>query len=261
MITLKSDFDVEVIQQMGNDLMCANAAWVSTGKDLHGIETVHSYGSGHEGLSCSSSLTEFGKKVEGVLRFLVSKRHGTPFEQGAITLRVNVPIFIWREWHRHRIGFSYNEESGRYKQLAPVFYVPGEERRLHCIKPEGFKPSSPGWRGFLEKDALDYQQDSSILHSLYTSCYQVYEDRLKLGFDNGLARICLPVAIYSACYVTCNPRSLMAFLSLRVDDPAASYPSHPQWEMDQVARQVEECFQRYWPITHRLFVENGRVAP
>lgn len=261
MITFKSDFDVEVIQQMGSDLMCANAAWVSTGKELHGIETVHAYGSGAEGTSCPTSLTEFGEKVEGVLRFLMSKRHGTPFEQGAITLRVNVPIFLWREWHRHRIGFSYNEESGRYKKLAPVFYVPGEARRLHCIKPEGFKPSSPGWRGFLEKDIQLYEVHNNTLKEVYEQSYKTYESGLHDKYDNGLARICLPVAIYSACYVTCNPRSLMAFLSLRVDDPSATYPSHPQWEMDQVARKVEECFQRYWPITHRLWNENGRVAP
>lgn len=245
-IRFRSDFTVETIQQMGSDLMIANAAWISTGLDYKRFDF---------------SDEELQKKVRGLLKFLTEKKHGTPFEAGCITLRVEAPIFVWREWHRHRIGFSYNEESGRYKQLQPVFYVPGEERRLHCLKPADFKPSKPGFEGMLELDQKTFDHDNALLRSLYSEAYRLYEYRLAAGYDNGLARVDLPVGIYSSCYVTCNPRSLMAFLELRVDDPTSRDRSHPLWEMHQVAKQVEAEFQQHWPITYELWNANGRVAP
>lgn len=234
----KSDFDIETIQQMGTDNMLARAAWVSTGKDVGDPRT---------------------EKVVGLLSFLMKNRHGTPFEHGSLTVRINMPIFLWREWHRHRVGFSYNEESARYKPLDPVFYQPGEERAKHSMKPEGFKPSKPGFRGLLPNDRQDC--DNRDLRAAYGFAYNLYLERLRVGIDNGLARVCLPVGIYSACYVTANPRSIMHFLSLRVDDPDAHFETHPQWEMDQIARKYEDIFAFYWPITHQLWVENGRVAP
>lgn len=240
-IQLKPDFDVEPIQHTGDDLMIAKAAWVSTGNEEPKLR---------EGQTLEDC-------VEGVLKFLIKHRHGTPFEHGSLTLRVNIPVFLWREWHRHRIGFSYNEQSGRYQKLDPVFYVPSDERYQHCIKPEGWKPSKPGFRGMASTDV----KMTDSLRDSYRYAYEAYEYYMQRKIDNGLARIVLPVGIYSACYVTCNPRSLMSFLSLRVDSEDATIPSHPQWEMHKVATQVEEIFSRLWPITHRLWVGNGRVSP
>lgn len=237
----RSDFTVEMIQSMGSDAMIARAARVSTGND--------------------STTNESPESLRGLLSFLMKNRHGTPFEHGAITLRVEVPIFIWREWHRHRIGFSYNEESGRYKKLNPVFYVPGEDRRKVSVKPADFKPSKPGFGGFLESSVEHWEEDNDLLRTNYQESYELYESLCRGGMDNGLARICLPVGIYSACYVTCNPRSLMAFLELRTDESTASRRSHPQWEMHQVAKQVEDVLRSVWPITHELWDKNGRVAP
>ena len=246
-IQLKSDFDVELIQHTGDDLMIARAAWVSTGSD-----------------DISARLKDgqtIEQCVEGVLKFLIKHRHGTPFEHGSLTIRVNVPVFLWREWHRHRIGFSYNEQSGRYQKLDPVFYVPSSERYENCIKPDNWKPSKPGFRGLTSAPSEHIELIDSAIERAYSQSYEVYEMGLSLGLDNGLARVVLPVGIYSACYVTCNPRSLMSFLSLRVDSETASIPSHPQWEMHMVALQVEEVFAKIWPITHRLWNDNGRVAP
>lgn len=244
-VTLRSDTSLDLIQQMGDDLMIAKAAWVST----------------RDGLPELKPGETIEDKVAGVLGFLMKNRHGTPFEHGAITIRVEAPIFIWREWHRHRIGFSYNEESGRYKKLEPVFYVPGAERAGHCIKPVDFKPSKPGWRGFLPIGETDINTDNKGLKLSYQLAYEEYERRLSNQYDNGLARICLPVSIFSACYVTCNPRSLMAFLELRTDSEQATRRSHPLWELHQLAVKFEDLFATCWPITHRLWNENGRVAP
>ena len=243
-ITTRVDMDCELIQSIGSDEMIARAAWVSTGKDQR-------------------DTTE--KSIRGVLKFLMENRHGTPFEHNLITLRIDAPIFIWREWHRHRIGFSYNEESGRYTKLRPVFYVPGEERAKHCIKPKDFKPSKPGFRGFLERESNWLHHDNGVLSRLYEDCYEEYERRIdEIGYDNGLARICLPVSIYSACYVTCNARSMMAFLELRTDNETALRRSAPLWELHNLAHsQVEPIFASLFPITYDLWVNNKfpRMGP
>lgn len=249
-IRFREDFTVECIDHMGDDLRIAQAAWVSTGNEVQ--EYVHQNNVEYP--------TELDERARGLLKFLMKNRHGTPFEAGALQMRVEAPIFIWREWHRHRIGFSYNEESARYKQLQPVFYVPGEERRKHCLKPEGFKPSKPGWRGFIERDPISFAEDNEKVRASCQAQYGLYVERLQIGYDNGLARIDLPVGIYSSCYVTCNPRSLMAFLSLRVDEEHAMFETHPLWEMDLIARMVEQLFAQYWPITYEFWNER-RVAP
>lgn len=236
MISTRSDFDVDLVDHMGDDRGLADAAWVSTTEELQ-----------------AAAKTQ--DDVVGTLGYLMKNRHGTPFEHGAVKLRVCAPIFVWREWHRHRVGFSYNEESGRYKPLKPVFYLPPRDRPT--MKVDGWKPGKPK---FADEDPEyhDFCRRKSIN---YETCYRSYVIDLERGVDPGLARVDLPVGVYSSCFVTANPRSLMHFLSLRVHVPTATFPSYPLWEMDQAAQQVEEIFQRSFPVTHHHFVSNGRVAP
>ncbi len=236
----KSTIDVNVIQKVGSDEMLAAAAWVSTSDD--------------EGLK---RATENPDDVSGVINYLIKHRHGTPFEHSSITFCVHAPIFVWREWHRHRIGFSFNEESGRYKTLDPVFYLPDRERPM--MKVDGWKPGRPKFLR-CESDTV-YEALTDNLKSSYCTAYENYTQNLKLGVDPGLARDCLPVGIYSTCWVTCNPRSLMHFLSLRVHDDDASYVSYPLYEIELGARACEKVLREGWPITHAAFVKNGRVAP
>src|SRR5882762_1939707 len=101
---------VEEVRHMGDDKAIVEAMMVST-----------------KGLDAAESAD---KAIEGRINFLMEKRHGTPFECSALTVRVHAPIKVWREWHRHRVGWSYNEESGRYKNLDPVFYVPSRTRPM-----------------------------------------------------------------------------------------------------------------------------------
>lgn len=89
----------------------------------------------------------------------------------------------------------------------------------------------------------------------------MYENNLRLDLDPGLARDCLPVGIYSSCIVTCNPRSMMAFLSLRIHDPEALFVSYPLYEIDVAARKCEEIFASKFPITHKAFCDFKRVGP
>lgn len=191
----------------------------------------------------------------GLIGRLVKDRHGTPFEHMDITFRVTAPIFVWREHHRHRMA-SYNEESGRYKKLAPVFYLPAAGRPL--VQVEGSKQ-------------MDYriesgtpQQYDVLRRTIGATCeyaYRSYEYMLDNGIVREVARMVLPVNIMSTCIVKMNARSLMNFLSLRVDSPDATFPSKPMREINYIADAYEQHFAQSAPITHQAFVDNGRVAP
>lgn len=236
---LTSKITVNKIQQMGSDAMLAAAAWVSS--------------------TASAGLKRAKQKpddVVGVINYLMKHKHGTPFEHSAITLYVHAPIFVWREWHRHRIGFSYNEESARYKQLEPVFYIAdGRERPVEKV--ENWKPGRPK---FLMNPAI-VQRVNRRNVEVYKKAYEAYVANLADNADPGFARDCLPVGIYSSCWVTANPRSLMAFLSLRTHEPEAKHISWPLFEIEKAARRVESWLKKYWPITYSAYVANGRVAP
>lgn len=236
-IVLTSEIGVEEIQCVGSDEMIAHAAMVST-----------------RGLVASDPVNP--DKVRGLIGYLMANRHGTPFEHGSLTVRVHAPIKVWREWHRHRVGWSYNEESGRYKQLDPVFYVPPRDRPM--IRPEGFKSARPAF-----DTATDHEYAKALvqLQCGYEEAYRRYENLLALQVDRGLARDVLGVGIYSACYCTANPRSIMHFLELRTDRPDSKRPSKPLYEIRVAADKLEAIFAARWPVTHKAWVAGGRSAP
>lgn len=236
-----SEITVRLIQSTGGDQMVCAAAKVST--------------SGYE----AAKLVD-AEANAGLISYLMKHRHGTPFEHASATFFVHAPIFVWREWHRHRIGFSYNEESGRYKTLDPVFYVPSRDRPM--FKVEGWKPGRPKFLPINgQTGEAAYAKLCRNLRECYELCYAKYTENLGLGIDPGLARDCLPVGIYSSCWVTCNPRSLMAFLSLRTHDEQSKFVSYPLYEIELAARACECIFKEGWPLTYKAWIENGRVAP
>ena len=231
-IVLRSDFDVELVQAAGSDEMICWAARVSTqGAESFGTE-----------------------ESAGLIKFLMNNRHGSPFEHGLLSFRITAPIFVWREYMRHRIGFSYNEQSGRYMEMLPVFYIPPPERPLVQVGKPGhytFVPGTPGDYEFLViEDRYNFQQS-----------WDSYQRKLGRGIAKEVARNNLPVAIYSSAYVSCNPRSIMSFLSLRTKHEDSTFPSYPQWEINQVADSMEEIFKKLYSITHAAFDKNGRVSP
>lgn len=233
---LTSEISVEEIQHVGSDQMIAHAAMVSTRGN------------------CQEQVNP--EKAEGLIRYLMANRHGTPFEHGSLTVRVHAPIKVWREWHRHRVGWSYNEESGRYKQLDPVFYIPPRDRLM--IRPMGFKSSRPAFAPATEEE---YELTVESLRRGYEAAYKQYEFMLSLEVDRGLARDVLGVGIYSSCYCTANPRSIMHFLELRTNHPDAKRPSKPLYEIEVAARKLEAIFADLYPITYRAWNECGRSAP
>jgi flavin-dependent thymidylate synthase len=229
---LTSHFDVKLVESSGSDSLICKAARVST-------------------VGAGSVYTE---ESAGLIRFLMANRHGSPFEHSMLMFRISAPIFVWREFMRHRVGVSYNEQSGRYMELDPVFYVPMADRDLIQIGKPGHYTFEPGTD----------DQYVNVLQSLtrsYNLAWKSYQDMLRDGVAKEVARMCLPVGIYSTAYVTMNPRSLMHFLSLRTKVEGSKFPSYPQWEINQVANQMEDIFAEKFPLTHQAFAACGRVCP
>ena len=191
---------------------------------------------------------------EKFINYLMRHRHGSPFEHNSMTFFIRAPIFVFREFHRHRIGWSYNEESARYKKLEPVFYVPDENRNL-------VQTGKPGHYEFGPGTAKQQKYVVDRLSVAYKKAYFVYEQLLAEGIAREVARDCLPVGVYSSMYATCNARSMMNFLSLRTKHENATFPSYPLREIEMVAEQMEAEWAKLMPITHAAFTENGRVAP
>jgi thymidylate synthase (FAD) len=170
-----------------------------------------------------------------------------------MTFFVSAPIFVFREFMRHRIA-SYNEESGRYRELSPVFYVPNKERKL-------VQTGKTGHYVFVDGTSEQFEISVAAMKETYAVAYANYKKMLDAGIAREVARAVLPVALYSSMYVTMNARALMNFLSLRTSREGSHFPSYPQREIEMVAEKMEEHFARLMPLTYAAFEKSGRVAP
>jgi thymidylate synthase (FAD) len=197
-------------------------------------------------VSFAQHSTEMTERERGLIRFLIRERHGSPTEHNAFRFHIKCPIFVCREWQRHRIG-SFNEWSARYSQLDAEFYVPAaEDVRTQVGKPGAysFEPVDP--------ELADHTRDAQL--ELYRAAYATYLDLLERGVAKEVARNVLPVAIYTQFFWTVNARSLMNFVSLRNSETA-------QREIRSYAQAVEHFFAEKMPVTHAAFVANDRRAP
>jgi thymidylate synthase (FAD) len=231
----RSDMDVELVRSSASDADVVFAARVST--------------AGEQSLE---AVDDDPARSAGLIRFLMRSRHGSPFEHNSMTFYVSAPIFVFREFQRHRVA-SYNEESGRYREMRPVFYVPGEDRKL----------VQEGKAGAYRFVAGTPDQQRLVQEATRTACrdaYAAYQQMLAAGVAREVARIVLPLSLYSSMYVTLNARSLMNFLSLRTIREQSTFPSFPQREIEMVAEQMEPHFARLMPITYAAF-DATRVAP
>jgi thymidylate synthase (FAD) len=233
----RSDVTVELVKANAHDSDVVWAARVST-----------------QGERSLGAMDEDPERARGLINFLLRERHGTPFEHNSLTFLISAPIFVFREFQRHRIGWSYNEESGRYRELEPVFYVPGPQRKLAQV-------GRPGHYEFVEGTAEQHAVVDEAVRRACLSSYDAYQRMLAAGVAREVARTVLPVGTYSSMYATCNARSLMAFLSLRTLREDARFPSYPQREIEMVAERMEEHLARLMPITYAAFNAAGRVGP
>jgi thymidylate synthase (FAD) len=189
---------------------------------------------------------------ERLISAMLTGGHGSPFEHNSFTFFVEAPLFVFREWQRHRIS-SFNEMSGRYTELPGRFYIPDENRKVINV---GTK-MKPVFEPHLEA-IMDVQ---AILRHNSESAWEHYQWMLERDIAHEVARMVLPLNIMSQMYWTVNARSMMNFLALRREMEESLRRSYPQWEIQMGAEQVEEAFALHMPITQRLFHENGRVAP
>ena len=200
-IKFKSTVDVELVDVMGSDWSIIEAARVST---LGGADT--------------PQVTE--AKKNGLINFLMRDRHGTPFEHNALTFRISAPLFVFYEFHRHRVGWSYNEESARYRELEPMFYVPRFDRPLRQV-------GKPGAYTFEQGDGEQLFHTEHEHQYVARLAWGSYQDLLRRGVAREVARNVLPVSIYKTMYATCNLRSLFSFLSLRWAHPQSTVADIP----------------------------------
>lgn len=202
----------------------------------------------------NTARVSFGKRKEeldeadkGLIRFLMREHHGTPFEHNFFRFHVRAPIFVAREWFRHRSGWSYNEFSGRYSVMPNSAWIPDtDEVRTQVGKPGAYSFET------VEPELADRVRD--MIDNTNRHAYRVYNTMLDLGIAKEVARTVLPVGTMTEFYATCNARSLMHFCALRNHSSA-------QQEIRWYAEQLERNFAQAMPETYAAFVEFGRTAP
>jgi thymidylate synthase (FAD) len=196
-------------------------------------------------VSFNEESQELGERDEGLIRFLLRERHGSPFEHGYFRFVVKAPIFVVREHQRHRAGHSFNEWSGRYSKMEPEFYVPDNVRT---------QVGKPGAYSFEPVDEDTRARAREEIEENARRAYAAYERMLEQGVAKEVARAVLPLSTYTRYYWSCNPRSLMHFCGLRNHESA-------QWEIRQYAAAAESFLEQLMPVTHAAFVANGRTSP
>jgi len=185
---------------------------------------------------------------ENLLRYLYEHKHSTPFEMAGLVVEVQAPIFVFREWHRHRTQ-SYAEMSARYEPLPDVNYVPTVERLMASAKGTNKQAgTAKDAKELTEAGAVQYQQ---MLRDLYERDQALYESALLSGVPKELARVVLPVGRYSRMRASANLRNWLGFLTLRMDSGA-------QWEIRQYANVVAEVLRAQFPRTMELFDQEAR---
>jgi thymidylate synthase (FAD) len=183
---------------------------------------------------------------EGLIRFLLRERHGTPFEHNSFRFHIRCPIFVAREWFRHRIG-SFNEFSMRYAKATDDFYVPApEDVRTQVGKPGAYTFET------VEPELASSTRET--FESVYRTAYAAYEELVEAGVAREIARCVLPVGAYTEFFWTVNARALMNFVSLRAAETA-------QREIRTYAEAVESFLAEKMPVTYEAFVANDRTAP
>jgi len=207
---------VQEVDLVGNDNRAVEAARVSFQQGLKSVD-----------------------RDRSLIDYLIENGHESPFEHIVFTFRIKAPLFVARQWFRHRIG-SFNEISARYSEVSEEFYIPKTSRSQDTINRQAS----------LFEDAPE--KDNLLREIVEENCRQAYEryqKLLSLGVARELARIVLPLNLYTQWYWTVNARSVMNFLALRADE-------HAQWEIQQYALAVGTIFKERCPWTFDAFMKH-----
>lgn len=226
---------VSLINHMGGDESVVAAARVSNDVD---------YASASKGAEADQKL----------INYLVKHRHGTPFEHATFQFYIQAPLFVRSEWHRHRMA-SYNEVSGRYVKYESVFYVPTEYRLQSKSNKQGSVLATDENVDPSYLDATAWNDTAlSLVEDAVSYAFEQYERLIDMGVAKEMARMILPLNLYTKFYMTVNARALMNFLSLRAAEDA-------QWEIRQYALAMKGMFAEAMPLTFNAWQANEYIAP
>lgn len=218
--------NVELIDHMGSDTSIVRAARVSTNNDLEATTP---------------------QKQRGLIRYLLSNRHTSPFEHVTVTFRVEAPMFVRDQWVRHRT-MSYNIQSLRFSEATPHFYYAPKDRPL-------VNAGSGAHPDLVHPEEGDKELHSSYMaltEEAYEHAWAMYTDLLYAGVAEELARAVLPTGLYTSFYVTANLWNWLQFLDKRIE----SENNKPQWEIEQLALQVKEKLTQLFPVTMEAWAED-----
>ena len=236
---------LELVDVWGSDERIIESARMSTGKGFlgWGPTTCQDCLKEHPQVACKS-CGGTGQKAgdEKLLRYLWENKHATPFEFGGLVIEVQAPIFVFREWHRHRTQ-SYNEMSARYTPLPDLNYIPTVERLLLNSKTNKQAGTAAGAVELTEDKARLYQHQLGLMYDRQEGLYQ---DALKAGVPKELARIHLPVGRYSKMRASTCLRNWLAFCTLRMAPGA-------QHEIRVYADAVAALIGQHFPYTWDVF--------
>lgn len=187
-----------------------------------------------------------------LLKYLYDNKHATPFEFAGMVIEVQAPIFVFREWHRHRTQ-SYNEMSARYAPLPDLYYRPTAERVMasgsdHLTK----NKQAQSMNGEVARAGAAYYFLQGLT-KVYAQVEESYKHALADGIPKELARLVMPVGHYSRMRASANLRNWLAFMTLRCDPLA-------QWEIRQYANAVATLIAETFPRTHELWAELEKVS-
>lgn len=245
---------VEPVEHWGSDARIIEAARMSTQKGFEGwgprcedCDRIDASGlAPFEETPCRHDLPR-RPGDEKLLAYLWKNNHATPFEMAGLVVEVQAPIFVFREWHRHRTQ-SFNEASARYAPLPALDYVPTVERSIrgggHITK----QAASVAGTAFTADDAREMRAD---FEEHYARTETLYQKWLVRGAPKELARLPMAVGRYSKMRASANLRNWLAFLTLR-DDPKA------QFEIQEYARAVGSLIAKNFPRTHALWTEGRK---
>lgn len=218
---------VKLIETWGSDERIIESARMSTNKGFNGWGTPDKPGD------------------EKLLRYLYDNRHHTPFEMAGMILEVKAPIFVFREWHRHRAQ-SFNEMSSRYTPLPDENYTPSMDRLMANASKTNKQAGTV--KGSDELTCRRAEKFREILEEHYRAGESIYQDALRAGVPNELARVHLPVGRYSRMRASANLRNWLGFLTLREDEAA-------QYEIRVYANEVSALVKQHFPRTHALYAQ------
>jgi thymidylate synthase (FAD) len=252
---------VEAVETWGGDERIIEAARMSTAKGFLGWGPIHEescartaaleacpflYGPDYDAAVATACTCAPTPGDEKLLRYLWENNHATPFEMAGATFEIQAPIFVFREWHRHRTQ-SYNELSARYTPLPDVNYVPSVERLM--LGSDGKNKQAGTVAGAVALTLNAAEQFQRRLGQIYSEAEDLYRWALDSGVPKELARVHLPVGRYSRMRASANLRNWLAFLTLRstAKNPAA------QWEIRQFADAVHVALSEAFPRTMTLF--------